>query len=895
MKLMRVTAVDYEVEDEEVIVQLAGRDEDLERRTLKVEGAVPYYYSKPQEKQSVVQHPDLRDVQYGYESYDGEELCRYDVRVPGNCGARSKVEDLTDRMTETWESDIPFYRRVSIDYGLSGYIRVPDEDRVLIDEIETEVDIESVDPIDPRMFIADIEVVNVDNVSFEEMRDNHSQPITHITVWDSQEDEYVCLHLDRDERVDGKEVKSLLESESDDVSGFDEVGKSIRLRQYDSEIDLLNGFISMYEKRKPDLSSGWNFVHFDWDYLLGRIGEFDDLSVHRLSDIGWASGYQVERRIDCVPAFDMMDGYEKMTVPIEGRKRSYSLDYISKDELGMGKLPNIPVSKAYDKDRSRLVAYNIMDVMLCVAIDRNQGVHDFFYEVAELCQVQIYDTFSEMRLIDGYIMSRSDNDEILPTAEDKDVPENAGGLVLNPSSGVADWVSVLDLKSLYPSCMITWNLSPETIHWYDDEKPTDENHINVPWLPDADHADGGQFGIDDIDMDMMWADLEDEGLIPKYLKQLFPERAKRKKKRDEYPPDHPKHQMFDRKQSAVKVVMNAFYGVCSMDYWRLATEGLGDAITSAARYALWAGKEIAVDQGNEILYGDTDSFFVSIGDEGDEKEGCIERGEELEVIVNEDIGDYVTECGLSHGEHPLIADNLHGTDRHTLVYEFEKLYRRFFQTGRKKRYAGNIVWKEGKDLPGKMDITGFESQRSDSPEITSEVQPKVINRIIRGDGFDEVSEYIQGIVESVENRTIDSYQFALPKSLNQGLDEYGNMPGPRACRYSNEHLGKEWDEGNDPWMYYIQRTPPMKPNTDVIALGWNEDIPDGYELDVNKTLERALKKPLSDVFEEVGWTFKDLRNGEQAQSAAAVGDDWGSYDADEEQDEEETTEDEWGW
>lgn len=872
---VRITSIDYKVEgsggDEKPVVQLAGRAEDGSRVTKHVIGCDPYLYI-PETETIPQQYSDrVTDVKNGYESYNGVRLEKVFVKIPKD------VEEIRECIGSGYEADLPFYRRVSIDFGLSGYVEIPESGKEIgIGEIETDIDSALIEPIPPRLLVADIEVINPDGISFDEMRDQHSQPITHITAWDSQEDEYVCLYLDREGSVDGQRIKSLLESESSSVSGFDEVQRDITLRRYESEQSLLNGFVVLVGNRRPDIVSGWNFVSFDWDYILGRMSELDGVNKHSLSDIGWASGFQTERKIDCLPAFDMLRGYKKMTVPVEGEKRSYSLDYVSKDDIGIGKLPNVNVNNAYRNDRSRMTAYNIMDVMLCVAIERDQRMHEFFLEVAEFCQIQIFDTVSEMREVDGYIMSRSDDDEILPTADDKDVPENAGGLVLSPSSGVADWVSVFDLKSLYPSCMITWNLSPETIHWYDEEQPEHDNIINVPWLPDADHADGGRFGMADIEFDKMWVDLDEEGLIPKYLKRLFPEREKRKEQRNEYDPGTAEYEMWDRRQAAVKVIMNAFYGVCSMDYWRLATEGLGDSITSSARYALWAGKDIIEKDGYNIKYGDTDSVFVGI-DEEDEKNWVIDESIVIEHRLNGRIGEYVSECGVE-GSHPILTGDLHGTEQHTLVYEFEKLYRRFFQPGSKKRYAGNVVMEDRKEVDGKIDITGFESQRSDSPEITSEVQPEIINRILEGQDFRSVSGYLQGIIDGIENRKMDSYRFALPKSLGQALDEYGNIPAARACRFSNEYLGKEWEQGNDPWVYYVSETPPMEPDTDVIALGWDEELPEGYELDLDKTLERALENPLNDIVEEVGWSFKELRTGNRNQSAGSVSSDWGEYE-----------------
>ena len=889
MKLMRVTAVDCETNDsdDEVFIQLTGRDEYGERVRLIVEDTLPYFYVK---KDYNADWPtEVVNIRYqekgvGYESFDGTPLKRIYTKTPADTKALVKGID------ETWESDIPYYRRATIDYGLSGYIRVPEKSRCSIDEIETDPEVGSDDHIEPRVFIADIEVLQKTVISFDAMKKRAEAPISHITVWDSLEDEYIVLHLDPDDRVDPGEVSSLLDGHSAAESLRREMERDIRLRSFESESELLSGFIRLFENRRPDLVSGWNFIDFDWDYLLKRFEKHANLNEHALSDIGYINGYQVERKVDCVPAFDMMDAYcEKMTF---SNWRSKRLDYVSKEKLGIGKIPNVNVYWSFENARDELVSYNIMDVMLCVALDRIEGIHDFFYELAELSQIQIYDTFSEMRLVDGYIMARATPEEILPPQEEKDIPENAGGLVLNPSDGVRDWIGVHDVKSLYPSAIITFNISTETIILEEETTNgpprTPGGIISIPWLPDSDHAEGGNFGLDEIRFDRMWADMTNEGLIPKYLKRLFPEREKRKEMRNQYDPDDELYDVWDRKQAAVKVIMNSFYGVMSNDYWRLGKFGLGDAVTSAARFVLWMGKEIAEDEGIEVYYGDTDSIMVELAQPDESKEIALQRGRELEETLNERMVECVEMAGLQK-PHPHLTGDLHGTDRHAIVYEFEKLYRRFFQAGKKKRYAGNIVWKEGKDIPGEIDTVGFESQRSDSPELTEEVQPEVINRILSGEEFDAVSTYIQDIIRDIKSGDIELYQVGLPATINKPLNEYGNTQTARACRYSNEHLDGNWTQGDDPWIYFIRETPPMTPATDVLALEWDEELPDGYELEYNEIYRRALKAPLEPILGEMDWRFTELKEGAKTKSAA----DW-SYEAPDENDEN-RNDSEWGW
>jgi len=102
-----------------------------------------------------------------------------------------------------------------------------------------------------------------------------------------------------------------------------------------------------------------------------------------------------------------------------------------------------------------------------------------------------------MRLIDGYLMSLGDHDEILPSMDEKDIPANAGGLVFDPSDGISENVGVLDLKSLYPSGIISGNISTETL-----TKDEDEADILIPWMPEKEEEMGGEITKEDVEWDI---------------------------------------------------------------------------------------------------------------------------------------------------------------------------------------------------------------------------------------------------------------------------------------------------------------------------------------------------------------------------------------------------------
>ena len=930
---MRVTSIDYETKNGEVIVKLAGRDENGERRNHRVKGTTPWMFAPADEE--VPNEDFITGVEHGYESFDGVPAKKVLTRTPKQSG------NLKDHFSQTWEADIPYYRRVSMQDDLSGFIEVPERKEVHINDVDTNVDPSTVDNIEPRVVMADIEVIPDTETSIRDMVEEGTQPVTNITVYDNYADLYTAFILDPNDDVDfsSEQVKDTLLEHwgggetlerwvyneekmayeiQDEVEVDPHTNGDIDLEICATETTLIKRFIRYIEERRPDLLSGWNWVDFDHEYLLRRafnLAEEDDsIDVHALSDIGYVSQRKLnnpshkDRSIECLPGFDMMDAYcGKMT---RGEWRSRALDYVAEEELDVGKVAGVSVADAFEENRSLLAAYNIIDVQLLVELDDKHGIHEFFLQLSELSQIQISDAFREMRIVDGFIMSRRSDDELLPSAEEKDLEDNAGGLVLDPFNGISEWVGVIDLKSLYPSAIITWNISTETIDWTEgDWQAAGSMDLRIPWVPEPEDVEGSIVS-DDISWDVMGSTLEEEGIIPKYLRMLFEVRNEFKEIRNQYSVGSDEYEVWNNRQRAVKIVMNSFYGVSSNDYWRLAREGMGDAITSAARYTLWQGIQITEEKGYEVLYGDTDSVMVSLADANAEPaeiagdvevsdelrgvypnldemdlrrhEAVVQTGFRLEETINANMHRAVVNSGLGEGEpHPFLEGrSLHGTNQHCLAFEFEKLYRRFVQAGSKKRYAGLEVWEEGQwlDEP-ESDVTGFEAQRSSSPVITEIVQPETIKLILRGGDFDEVSEYIQRMIESIKSEELPLYHVAEPKSFGKAtLDDYGTTsPALRAVEHSNKFLGYNWDATNSVWMYHVDRTPAMR-GTDVIALEWNDDLPEGYTLDVESIVDKAIKSPLEPILGVAGYDFNELKAGGQS-GDALNDDDWG-VDAD---------------
>lgn len=855
-RVIWIDSVDHD--DLGLVARVSLRMEDESRRDCFIRGVKPWGYVH--EHETLPDREWIVDVEHGYQSLFGDSLKRVTTTLPEKVNDRNDDDTLMDHVKEGFEADIPFYRKLSIIDNINGYIELPEEPVSMegdvyvydIGAVKTEVEYE--DYIEPRIMISDIEVSVDEELSFEEMRDNSTQPINVICSYDTYEEDYVVFYYDKYENLnDTSRIREIVDGQLDtDID--------IELRKSPTEVDMFNAFINYMNRREFDLTTGWNWVDFDYEYIINRADVLDDINKHRMSPFGYIKYTNNKMmQIPGRPGFDMMDAFcDKMTAT---NWRSKSLDYVCREELGIGKVEDVDINWAWENDAEKLLGYNIVDVALCVELDKANDIHKFYYDLSQECSVPIYDAFYELRLVDGYVMSRRDENEILPNADQTELIDNAGGYVEDPVNGRHRNIGVADLKSLYPSAMITWNISTETIS----DSPDDfDNYVKVPWVPEPKEVEG-DITEDQIEWDWLYCSLDQQGLIARTVRGLFKKRNHEKARRSEFESNSLQYSMWDRMQRSTKEIMNSFYGNASSKYWRLANKWLGDAITSAARYTLWKGKQAIQKIGYKGTYGDTDSHFLqlksdSLGDQVDELKEVAEYMDDDASTIAQDIG--------IDGTHPYLQDGeLHGDEYTCMVWEPEKIYETWMQLGKKKRYAGMIVWKEGKYLDEpEISITGFEYRRADSMEVTEEMQQEVIEMILRGAEFQEVSEYIMGVIDEIDKNSDDIRKFALPGSINKDLDDYPNRQVPRACKYSNAHLGYEFSEGDDPFVYLIKDTPSGLPKSDVVAFEWHEEIPEGFVLNTEAIIERGIRKPIDLIINEVGWKFSEIRAGMEQQT-----------------------------
>jgi DNA polymerase I len=359
------------------------------------------------------------------------------------------------------------------------------------------------------------------------------------------------------------------------------------------------------------------------------------------------------------------------------------------------------------------------------------------------------------------------------------------------------------------------------------------------------------------------------------------------------------HTLLAGRNGTFQFVGQSLYGVLGWDRFRLYDKEMGAAITATGREVIKHTQESARDVGHEVAYGDTDSVMLDLGHisadevdgdvtvtdemrtahpEMDESElemiaAAIEKGHELEEQIN--------------GSYDEFALETLDAAQHRFQIEFEKLYRRFFQAGKKKRYAGHIVWKEGKDVDD-IDITGFEYKRSDIAPITKEVQREVIEMIVTGEPTDEIKTYVNGVITDFSDGHLSLDDVGVPGGIGKRLTAYEtDTAHVRGAKYANLLLGTNFGRGSKPKHLYLEKVHPdfwerieserpeitedplyleFKRDPDVICFEYADQVPEEFAVDWDKMLDKTLKGPIARVIEALGMSWDEVKSGQQQTS-----------------------------
>ena len=504
---------------------------------------------------------------------------------------------------------------------------------------------------------------------------------------------------------------------------------SIDLQFYANEKNLIKAFLQIIAELNPDVLIGWNVVNFD----LKCLQDFADRASVKLTlgrnnePINWRQSRDSDQRFYAlVPGRVILDGIELMrsaTYQFE----NFSLEYVSRRLLKRGKLVedveqrSEEISKLFLKNKSALASYNLEDCRLVWDIFEKENLLSFAIERSQLTGLELGRYGGSVAAIDFLYLPRLHRAGFVAPALDQLEPSSMspGGHVMRSMPGIHDNVIVLDFKSLYPSIIRSFHVDPLALI----EGLIEDNAIEG--------YDGGLFS-------------RDKYILPELIEDLWAARDRAKANSDEV------------LSQAIKIIMNSFYGVLGTIGCRFFDSRLVSSITKRGHEIIIQSKEYIEDKGYQVIYGDTDSVFVLLGNVKKDKiasiGGCIAK--DLNNWWNEKL----------EKEYSVTS---------FLEIQFETHYQKFLiptirgsDAGSKKRYAGLLA-------DNKVQFKGLETVRSDWSPLAREFQKVLYKKVFLDEPFDD---YVKNIVEKLLNGEFED-ELVLRKRLRRKLDDYvKNVP-----------------------------------------------------------------------------------------------------------------------
>ena len=533
-----------------------------------------------------------------------------------------------------------------------------------------------------------------------------------------------------------------------------------------SRAQLLERLNTWLARHDPDAIIGWNLVQFDLRVLhehaqrlkvpliLGRGGEPMEWREHgsRSHFFAGAAGRLI------------IDGIEALRSATWSFP-SFSLENVAQTLLGEGKAIDTPyqrmdeINRMFAEDKPALARYNLKDCELVTRIFAKTELLTFLLERASVTGLPADRSGGSVAAFCHLYMPLMHRQGfVAPNLGGRPDEASPGGFVMDSRPGLHESVLVLDYKSLYPSIIRTFLIDPiglvEGLR-----EPGDAT--SVPGFR------GARFS-------------RTRHCLPSIVERVWQGREAAKRERNA-----PLSQ-------ALKIIMNAFYGVLGSSGCRFFDPRLASSITMRGHEIMRRTRELIEAQGYEVIYGDTDSTFVWLKRT---------HSEEDATAIGRRLVQQVNLWWQAHlqAEYGLTS---------ALELQFETHYQRFLmptirgaEEGSKKRYAGLVRRADGRD---EMVFKGLETVRTDWSPLARQFQQELYQRIFLRQPY---QAYLRDYVRQTLAGERDE-QLIYRKRLRRPLADYQRNVPPhvRAARLAddyNDRQGRPRQYQNGGWISYV--------------------------------------------------------------------------------------------
>jgi DNA polymerase elongation subunit (family B) len=269
------------------------------------------------------------------------------------------------------------------------------------------------------------------------------------------------------------------------------------------------------------------------------------------------------------------------------------------------------LQRGSSKDRKMIAEYCIQDCVLVYKIMAKLDIITHKICMANVCYVPFYYLVLRGQGIKGLsLVSKKcrEKEFLIPLLSklENDVSYE-GAIVFDPKTGFYQtYIPVLDYNSLYPSSMISHNISHEMI-------VIDSKYDN---LPDYIYKDVTYENKDGTSSTCRYAKskVQDKfGIIPEILMELLSERKKAKKMM-ESTNDPSEKSNYNGKQNSLKITANSIYGILGAGTSPLCMKELAASTTAVGRSMLETARNFVENDYVPILM----QFYQALIDEDDE-------------------------------------------------------------------------------------------------------------------------------------------------------------------------------------------------------------------------------------------------------------------------------------
>jgi len=710
--------------------------------------------------------------------------------------------------------------------------------------------------------------------------------ITSIALHDSATNEYYVLVLDKTGKMEEKKTKKAL------------------VLPFRDERDLLAKYLELYEMINPSIVTGWNIDYFDTPYLYNRIKRLlGERQANRLSPIGecfW-SPYRQRFFMAGVSYLDYISLYKNYNY---GELPNYRLDTIGTIELGKGKIEyQGNLDQLFRDDIEKFIEYNLVDVEIVVELDKKLQFIDLCRGICHAGHVPYEDFVYSSKYLEGalltYLRRRnlvapnkpSDRRERMEALKERGDDKFIGAYVKDPIVGKYDWVYDLDLTSLYPSIIMTLNISPESkvgkINNWDANKfikgEVDTYTIGDDTITKENlrkYLDDSKFSVSS---NGVLYRTDSVGCIPGILDLWFQQRVEYKNEMKKYGKagNKAKYAFFHKRQLVQKILLNSLYGVLGLPAFRFYDIDNAEAVTTTGQTVIKStadmgnikyNKELGEKDLDSNIYIDTDSVFFSAVPLMDKRYPNWKEQDQDTIagyvnVIAEEMQDYLNDF------YNILSKKIFNVDKDKHRLEIKKEY--VAKAGlwiAKKRYAQWIISDNGVPVD-KLDVKGLDVKRSSFPKAFQEIMSDVLISILRGQTEEEITEKVLNFKKSMteldikniaKNSAVKNLTKYMPKGKRNLFSVGKGTPAhvKAAIMYNDalKHFNAPFKhepmrDGDKIKWVYLKENPLGLDGLGFFGYNDPKDVNNFLETytDHNKIFERELRKKLQDFYDAIGW------------------------------------------